>query len=237
MRVSLAYNGPGCLDAAFCDEFRDLVVELDLSHTGVQDLGDLHDFTRLRRLVLCHNPRLTATMQFPRLLALETLWANWCAIDNAAVFVEHVAAAFPNLRYMSLFGNQACPSIFTGHSLAQYNDYRQFVISKLPSLIHLEDRVITPMEREKARLKYGGTVEKLGLSKVLGKQKKSQSRKAAARKNQVTPDRPEHPYARKKELVIPGKSETPDDEWTTDEEDIDYWAGFTKSENLLINQT
>ena len=226
MRVSLAYNGPDCLSPAFCESYRDRVVELDLSFNRIDNLTPLHNFTKLKVLVICHNAELTATVQFPRLLSLETLWVNHCDVDNLAVFVERVAAAFPNLRALSMFCNPACRNIFNGGSLAEYLDYRRFVVSKLPGLLYLEDRAITAMEREKAQLKYGGVVEKVGLSKVLGKQKKVRAKKTGSRKSQVTRAEPEHPFARKKELAIPGQSTDPEDEWTTDEEDIDYWAGY-----------
>jgi hypothetical protein len=227
MRISLAHNGPDCLlKNDFCREYKDRVVELDLSFNDIVDLMALRDFSKLKRLIICHNDEVNSTTCFPRLVSLETLWVNYCHIDNLTLFVERVAAAFPNLRYLSMFGNNACRNIFNGGSLGEYNDYRKFVVSKLPNLIYLEDKAITTMEREKARLKYGGVIEKVGLGKVLGKQKKSRSKKMASRKSDVRQAEPEHPYARRNELVIPGQSENPDDEWTTDEEDIDYWAGY-----------
>lgn len=233
--MSLGYQGPNVLDAEGMSRWRDQVVELDLSYCAVGDLAPLADCRRLKRLILCHNERLTATSPLPRIVGLETLWVNWCAIDNLAVFVERVAAAFPNIRFLSMLGNPACPNILNGGSLAQYNDYRQFVVSKLPGLLYLEDQPVTSMEREKAHVKYGGAVERIGLSKVLGKQKKSRSRKQAATKSQVVLVEPEHPFARKKELVIPGQSSNPEDEWTTDEEDIDYWAGYEPSVPRTVN--
>ena len=227
MRISLAYNGPDCLkDARFCRKFQHHVVELDVSHNRVDDITVLADFTKLKRLILCHNEEVTSSMQLPRVPSLETLWVNYCAVENLAMFVERVSAAFPNLRYLSMFGNPCCRNIFNGGTKAEYSDYRKFVVSKLPRLVYLEDQAITSMEREKANLKYGGTVEKVGLSKVLGKQKKTRSKKLAPRKNDVVQSTPEHPFARKNELPIPGQSENPDDEWTTDEEDIDYFAGY-----------
>ncbi len=227
--VSLCYKGPACLTPELVQEMRDTVEELDLSWNAIGDLLVLRDFSRLRRLLVCHNDQLTSTINFPRLPSVELLWVNFCRIDNLAAFVDKVAAAFPSLRHLSMFGNGACRNILNGGSLAEYKDYRRFVLARLPQLLSLEDRVVTVEEREKAREKYGGASAKKGLEKVLGKQKKSHSRKAAQRKSQVAAAEPEHPYARKKELKIPGQSETPDDEWTTDEEDMDYFGnGYAK---------
>jgi hypothetical protein len=224
-RVSLCYKGPACLTPQLLEEMRDSVVELDLSWNAIADLLVLRDLSKLRRLIICHNELLTSTVNFPRLPSVDTLWVNYCRIDNLAAFVDRVAVAFPGLRYLSMFGNGACRNILNGGTLAEYKDYRRFVIVRLPQLQGLEDRVVSVEERDKAREKYGGATAKKGLEKVLGKQKKSHSRKAAQRKNEVVAAEPEHPYARKKELRIPGQSENPDDEWTTDEEDIDYFAG------------
>lgn len=225
-RVSLRFQGPGCLTPAVLERLKDTVVELDLSWNAITDLLVLRELTKVRRLILSHNPALTSTTNLPRLLSVDTLWANFCGVDNLAVFVDKVATAFPNLRYLSLFGNAACRNILNGGSLAEYKDYRRFVVARLPQLVGLEDRLVSLEERDRAQEQYGGVVEKTGLQKVLGKQKKKHSKKSASRKGQVVAAEAEHPYARKKELKIPGQSADPEDEWTTDEEDVDYWKGY-----------
>jgi hypothetical protein len=196
-RVSLAYKGPNCLTDSLLAEIRDSVVELDLSWNAIGNLLVLRDLTKVKRLLICHNDELTSTTNFPRLPSVELLWVNFCRIDNLAVFVDKLSTAFPNLRFLSMFGNEACRNVLNGGSLAEYKDYRRFVIARLPMLVALEDRVITIEERDKAREKYGGATSKQGLSKVLGKQKKSRSKKVAARKSEVVTAEPEHPYARK----------------------------------------
>jgi hypothetical protein len=228
-RISLCYKGSNCLTSQLLEEMRDTVVELDLSWNAIGDLLVLRDLTKLKRLIICHNSELTSTTNFPRLPSVELLWVNYCRIENLAIFVDKLVVAFPNLRYLSMFGNGACPNVLNGGSLAEYKDYRRFVIAKLPSsLLALEDRMVSLEERDRAREKYGGNVAKQGLSKVLGKQKKSRSKKMAARKSQVVSAEPEHPYARKHELTIPGQSADPEDEWTTDSDSIDYWEGYIK---------
>lgn len=197
LRVTLAYKGANCLTPELLEEMRDSVVELDISWNPIADLLVLRNLTKLKRLLVSHNNELTSSTNFPRLPSVELLWVNFCRIDNLALFVDKISSAFPNLRYLSMFGNGACRNIINGGSLGEYKDYRRFVIARLPSLVALEDLVITFEEREKAREKYGGTVAKQGLSKVLGKQKKSRSKKIAERKAQVVAAELEHPYARK----------------------------------------
>ena len=47
--------------------------------------------------------------QIPVLNQLETLYANKNKISNLSVFVERLYVATPNLKYLSLLGNEACP--------------------------------------------------------------------------------------------------------------------------------
>ena len=128
-----------------------------------------------------------------------------------------------------MLGNEACPNFLVeGGSVQQHHDYRRFVASRLTTLEWLDDSAVTANERNEGRNKYGSGAGKTGMEKVLGRQKKKHSQRKSAlhEKSGVVEGTLEHPYARKKELVIPGQSENPEDEWTTDEEDIDYWKGY-----------
>ena len=83
-----------------------------------------------------HN-ELPASVGFPSLPSLTRLWLNHNRIDNAAVFVESLAAKFPRLKHvqmhafwaqprreLSLLGNAGNPSYFSGGSKDQYTDFR-----------------------------------------------------------------------------------------------------------------
>ena len=115
------------------------------------------------------------------------------------------------------------PSALNGSSRAQYRDYRRFVIARLPLLQCLEDLPVSASEREQSLAQYGpSSSAPSGVDRVLGRKRKP---KKSSRPS-VSADAPEHPYARRQELPIPGRSQDPDDEWTTDSEDIDMWAGY-----------
>jgi Leucine-rich repeat (LRR) protein len=125
------------------------VLILDLTEnnfTGLDDLKFLFEFTRLKTLILDKN-QVQSNIRIPFLPSLLTLWVNHNQIENLAIFVENVASACPNLTYLSMMNNRAAPSYFNGGSLAEYNDYRFYTISKLVDLKMLDDRQITPEER------------------------------------------------------------------------------------------
>lgn len=227
-RACLCFRGPQCLTAEFIEEAKDVVEEVDLSWNAMSDFNGLRLFSKLTTLLVCHNDLITSNVHFPRITTLETLWVNYCKIDNLASFVEKIVVSFPKLKRLSMLGNDACKNFLNGGSPAEYSDYRKYVIAKLPKLQALDDRMVSEEERVKAQKKYGDRGGAQGLERVLGAQKKKHKRKQQEKKDKegVIYAEPEHPYARKKELVIPGQSEDPEDEWTTDSEDIDYWKGY-----------
>ena len=59
------------------------------------------------RILTDHN-KLPATVGFPHMPELRRLWLNYNNIDNAAVFIEAVAAKFPKLRCAHVFCRQNC---------------------------------------------------------------------------------------------------------------------------------
>ena len=104
---------------------------------------------------------------------LETLWCNYCRIDNLAVFMESLSGTHPQLRHLSLLGNAAAPSYLNGAlypcdlhnhpcssphaggTVAQYSDFRMYAISRLPQLRSLDGSAVADAEREAAVKAYG----------------------------------------------------------------------------------
>lgn len=148
---------------------------------------------------MSHNSLVTSTTQLPRLVTVETLWVNYCQvstgpvttfalvvnachsqIDNLALFVDRIAKAFPNLRFLSMMGTAACPNFLNGGTRAQYVDYRLFVMTRLPRLECLEDEPVTAEQRAHAAQKYGAPVEKPSLESVLGRKKEKLGKKKGA---------------------------------------------------------
>ncbi|KAG2387404.1 hypothetical protein C9374_001736 [Naegleria lovaniensis] len=135
------------------------VLELDLSHNEIefQGLQHLYQFENLKSLVLDHNlikSDVNLNMGKP-LPSLELLWVNSCNITNLSTFIEKVKSMAPNLQYFSMLKNKACPNFFVeGGSPDAYNDYRLFVISRLPNLKVLDTTPVTEEERQKAMKMY-----------------------------------------------------------------------------------
>jgi hypothetical protein len=80
-------------------------------------------FLQLEVLVLDSN-KITDHTKLPRMEKLHTLWVNRNQITNLAIFIDKLVEFTPNLKFLSMLGNDACPNYFNGGSLKQYKDYR-----------------------------------------------------------------------------------------------------------------
>ncbi|XP_034159759.1 uncharacterized protein LOC113540271 isoform X2 [Pangasianodon hypophthalmus] len=108
----------------------------------------------LEVLDLSYNLLDDTHVKFPYMPSLTTLWINKNKISNLPIIVEEIRCKFPNIKILSMMNNEAAPSYFNGGSLTQYIDYRQYVISQLPSLEVLDDTEVQEKERAQARKTY-----------------------------------------------------------------------------------
>lgn len=99
-----------------------------------RNVDALKSFTKLETLVLDKN-QITSHTKFPSLPRLTTLWVNHNQITNLSIFIDKLVDATPNLRYLSMLGNEACPNFLNNGTLAQYNDYRLEIIYILMNFI------------------------------------------------------------------------------------------------------
>ncbi|XP_051285009.1 uncharacterized protein LOC127379441 [Dicentrarchus labrax] len=135
----------------------DTLEVLDLSYNLLNEpywnpalLGQLE---KLSTLILdCNN--YTSHIKFPYMPSVTTVCINKNKINNLPVFVEEIRRKFPNIKILSMMNNEAAPSYFNGGSLTQYKDYRQYVISQIPSLEILDDTEVLEKERAQARKTY-----------------------------------------------------------------------------------
>ncbi|CAB1351711.1 unnamed protein product [Coregonus sp. 'balchen'] len=93
-------------------------------------------------------------VKFPYMPSVTTVWINKNKISNLPIFVEEIRCKFPNIKILSMMNNEAAPSYFNGGSLPQYIDYRQYVISQIPSLKILDDTEVLGKERALAKKTY-----------------------------------------------------------------------------------
>jgi Leucine-rich repeat (LRR) protein len=87
------------------------------------DITPLGKFIHLELLVLDSN-RITDHTKIPRMEKLHTLWVNKNHIANLAIFIDKLVEFAPNLKFLSMLNNDACPNYFNGGTLKQYTDYR-----------------------------------------------------------------------------------------------------------------
>jgi hypothetical protein len=100
---------PGAYNIEICRTYRDLL--------------PLREFSKLELLVIDSN-RITSHTKFPSLPNLRTLWVNKNKIDNLALFIDKLVLSCPNLKFLSMLQNEACPNYFTSGTPKQYQDYR-----------------------------------------------------------------------------------------------------------------
>ncbi|XP_051571742.1 uncharacterized protein LOC127451246 [Myxocyprinus asiaticus] len=153
-RLSFAYQGLLEIPYDTILQQQDTLEVLDLSYNLLDEnpalLGGLD---KLSTLILdCNN--YNAHVKFPYMPSLTTLWINKNKISNLPIIVEEICCKFPNIKILSMMDNEAAPSYFNGGSLTQYIDYRQYVISQIPSLEVLDDTEVQKKERELARKTY-----------------------------------------------------------------------------------
>ena len=111
-----------------------------------RNIDSLKSFTKLETLVLDNNC-ISSHTKFPPLPALTTLWVNRNKITNLSTFIDKLVVSVPNLKYLSMLGNEACPNFLNGGSLSQYNDYRCVFTQKLWIIfLHFSWKILGKLE-------------------------------------------------------------------------------------------
>jgi len=151
-RLSLAYKELDDIPEKIIEKYSH-IRELDLSNNKIVELRHLRGFTRLETLVLDNN-QITSHSRFPKLPTLLNLCVNSNQISNLSTFIENIVESLPNLKYLSMLRNEACPNYFNGGTPKSYDDYRHFVISQIKTLSHLDSTPVSDQERQAASRKY-----------------------------------------------------------------------------------
>lgn len=149
--LSLAFENLFCMPFDIIENYGSTVRTLDISHNKFsRNLQFLAEFENLTSLNLDHNSIDDYTV-FPYMPKLQLLWLNHNNVEELYPFIKNLYESVPNLRYLCLMGNKAAPSYLNGGTFYDYLQYRLFVISWFPHLVHLDDRTITPEQRQEAR--------------------------------------------------------------------------------------
>lgn len=127
------------------------VQALDLSYNCLTSLQELGNFPHLTELVLDNN-QLGDGIILPYIQTLHTLSLNKNNLTNLDLLLTKVVHNLPNLRYLSLLGNIACPNELSDLEKDEqdYQRYRYYVLYNLPRLQFLDSRPVTAAERDEA---------------------------------------------------------------------------------------
>ncbi|KAK8728285.1 hypothetical protein OTU49_009213 [Cherax quadricarinatus] len=125
---------------------------LDLSYNSIRSLDGLNKFPFLEELILDNN-YLDDSVIIPCLHTLNTLSLNKNKITNLEKLVEQIREHLPNLRYLSLLGNEACPDQLSSADKDEkdYRRYRLYVLNRLPTLKFLDSTGVRRSEMREAR--------------------------------------------------------------------------------------
>ncbi|CAH1992653.1 unnamed protein product [Acanthoscelides obtectus] len=150
----LCYSGQRCqkIPEALVKLYGPKVQCLDLSYNEIVTLRGLDGFPVLKELVLDNN-QLSDTISFPYLPTLQTLSLNKNKILDIQSLLLKIRQNLPNLSYLSLLGNKACPNELSGEENDEedYQRYRYYVLYHLPNLKFLDSTKVREVERSEAR--------------------------------------------------------------------------------------
>lgn len=153
--LSLAFRPVGTIPEALAQQEGPFVRLLNLTETELCSFANLELFTNLETLILDKNG-LKGLGDCPQLETLSTLWFNNNNVDDLPGFMDSVTANFPNLRYLSMMRNPACPGLMDiiTPDLEACRLYRIYALYRLPHLLVLDSTTATEEERKEA-LKRG----------------------------------------------------------------------------------
>ncbi|XP_014475634.1 PREDICTED: leucine-rich repeat-containing protein C10orf11-like isoform X2 [Dinoponera quadriceps] len=148
--LSLAYENLLYMPLDIIERHSITINTLDISYNKFsRNLQFLLEFDHLTSLNLDHNIIDEYTV-FPYMPQLELLWLNHNGIDNLYPFIKNLHKSLPNLKYLCLMGNNAAPSYLNDRTSYDHLQYRLFVISWFPRLVHLDDSRVTADQRKEA---------------------------------------------------------------------------------------
>lgn len=125
---------------------------LDLSYNAIRSLDGLERFPYLEELVLDNN-FIDDGVVVPYLDTLHTLSLNKNKVSDLGRLLDQVSERLPNLRYLSLLGNKACPDQLTREDANErdYRNYRLYVLHRLPKLRFLDSTAVRRSEVREAK--------------------------------------------------------------------------------------
>lgn len=140
-----------CIPPWLSRKYGDVTKRMDLSYNRLRSLKGLVGFNFLEELLLDNN-QLKDDIEFPNMPTLRTLTINKNRLDSLEHVLDSIASKLPNLAYLSLLGNAACPNqlISMDKDDEDYQRYRHYVLYRLPSLRFLDSTPVKDEERKES---------------------------------------------------------------------------------------
>lgn len=150
--VSFIGQNAECIPNWLSNKYGEDTIRADFSFNNLRSVKGLMGFHKLKELVLDNN-NLSDDVEFPELETLETLTINKNKIKNLEIFMQKILESLPNLTYLSLLGNIACPNQLTSldNNEDDYQRYRYYVLYMMPNLNFLDSTPVTAAERKEAK--------------------------------------------------------------------------------------
>jgi len=123
---------------------------LDLTDNEIKSGANFDQMTALEILVLDKN-NIEALESWPVMRGIHTLWLNNNKISDVNVAMDWISKTFPNVAYLSMMKNPACPNMYFSDGEAEaYQRYRFYVIHRLKKLYFLDATPVDADERKEA---------------------------------------------------------------------------------------
>lgn len=148
--VELSYIGQDCheIPAILGKIYGHQTRRLDLSFNSIRLLDGLQMFPVLEELILDNN-QLSDLVHFIALPYLHTLSLNKNHFVDLDELLKQLVKCYPNLIYLSLLGNPACPDQLSSLEKDEedYKRYRYYILHKIPGLKFLDSTPVRQSER------------------------------------------------------------------------------------------
>jgi len=148
--INLSSRGLTQLTEDFVTKFGSTCKRLDLTDNEIKSGAYFDRLTALEVLVLDKN-NIETLDGWPVMKNVTTLWLNNNKISDNTAMMDFLSKTFPNLAYLSMMKNPACPNMYFSDGEAEaYQRYRYYIIHRLKKLKFLDATPIDANERKEA---------------------------------------------------------------------------------------
>jgi len=149
--ISLSGRALKSLPPEIAKKYGDSLTKLDLTDNQLCSGKGFEGLTKLTTLILDKNA-IKGLIDFPAMKTVDTLWLNNNQISELKPLLDVVEKSFPNLTYLSMLKNPACPNMYFSDGEAEaYQRYRHAIIYRLRNLKMLDALPVEEAEQKEAQ--------------------------------------------------------------------------------------